>query len=92
MKNAEGVDLSGGADQHSNIAGVKNAHHGHLLTFIEDKQEHYNLVILRDVVEHIPKPEILPTLKAILASLAPGGQLVLQAQIQILRFWKNQVR
>jgi 2-polyprenyl-3-methyl-5-hydroxy-6-metoxy-1,4-benzoquinol methylase len=41
--------------------------------FLRDKENTYDLVIMNEVLEHIPKEEIVPLIRQIHRSLKPGG-------------------
>ena len=45
---------------------------------MSDKIDVYDLVILNDVIEHVPVPEAVPLLRAVFQSLVPGGSVVLR--------------
>lgn len=46
--------------------------------FLADKNESYDLIVLNDVIEHLPKPEIIADLELIRAALKPNGQLIIK--------------
>ena len=41
--------------------------------FLKDHASTYDVIIMNDVLEHLPKNELIPTVKLILAALRPGG-------------------
>ena len=46
---------------------------------LEDSDTLYDTIIALDVLEHLSKEELLPTLKVSRARLAPGGRLIIRA-------------
>lgn len=46
------------------------------LAWLESQAGRYDLILAKDVVEHLPHEETLPTVRALLGTLAPGGRLV----------------
>lgn len=44
--------------------------------FLSDKQEFYEFVIMNEVLEHLPKEQIIPLLQMIRKSLLPNGILI----------------
>ena len=46
--------------------------------FLRDKNATYNLIALNDVIEHLPKNEIIDTLEVIKAALKSGGKLLIK--------------
>ena len=75
---ADGVDISPEQIAVGESLGVKNLHLGMLEDFLKDKAEHYQMIFMRDVLEHIPKEDVCSVLRICKYSLAPGGMLVIQ--------------
>jgi 2-polyprenyl-3-methyl-5-hydroxy-6-metoxy-1,4-benzoquinol methylase len=46
--------------------------------FLRDKNGTYDLIALNDVIEHLPKNEIIEDLEIIKAALKPGGRLIIK--------------
>ncbi len=46
--------------------------------WLGDHKQAFDTIVLNDVLEHIPKPEIVSTLEALRASLRTGGQLIIK--------------
>lgn len=44
--------------------------------FLIGKKNEYDLIVMNEVLEHIPKDEIIPLLTVILNSIRPGGKLI----------------
>jgi len=42
------------------------------------RREHFDIIVLNDVIEHIPKVKILELLKLILNTLKPGGKVFIK--------------
>lgn len=47
-------------------------------SYLEDCRETYDVIIALDVLEHLPREELLSTLKVTHKRLAPGGRLILR--------------
>jgi len=76
-KNFEGIDLS-----INNIKLVKekitpNAFVGDGFEYLSKKTGFYDIIHLKDVIEHIPKTRILDCLKIIFNALKPGGKVII---------------
>jgi len=77
-KNAEGIDISGEQVEAAEKNGVKNVQKSGILEFIKDKREFYDVIFMRDVIEHIKKENILDILEAVRGSLKKDGLLIIQ--------------
>ena len=80
FKNLEGVEL---VDEQARTAieGVAGRFPVHSMdgrTLLESRQTTYDLVILNDVIEHVPREESVPLLSGIWRSLVPGGRVVVR--------------
>ncbi|MCK4529409.1 class I SAM-dependent methyltransferase, partial [candidate division WOR-3 bacterium] len=42
------------------------------------KGEQYNVIVMNELLEHIPKPKIIPCLKQIYAALVGGGRVIIK--------------
>lgn len=74
----EGVEV--GAEQAAEAARrVKSEVHRveDPLAFLAARPGRYRLIAMNYVIEHVPKPQVVPLLKAVRAALEPGGALVL---------------
>ena len=73
-----GVD--GSADQiaEGKSLGVNNLETMDLVTYLGKQPETFEVIFLRDVVEHFRKEEVLSLLKLCQSALKPGGKLVIQ--------------
>lgn len=75
---AHGIDLSPEEVQTAQKLQVKNVRIGQLEDVLAEAQPRYDLIILRDVLEHLPKQVAFDVLKGIFRVLKPGGRLLLQ--------------
>ena len=50
---------------------------GDIFDYLEQKTEQFDLIILKALLEHIPKGRIIPLLEAIRSSLRPGGMVLI---------------
>jgi 2-polyprenyl-3-methyl-5-hydroxy-6-metoxy-1,4-benzoquinol methylase len=75
---AEGVDISSEQVELGMSLGIKNIHLGSLQQFLENKENYYHVIFMRDVLEHIPKTEVHSVLEICKRSLVQGGRLVIQ--------------
>lgn len=76
--NATGIDI--GADQEANgrSLGHNVVRVDDPMTFLESHKSEFEIVLMNHVIEHVLPDEGLAILKAIRASLKPGGRLVVQ--------------
>ena len=58
--------------------GVQNLQHGDVLEFLRDRTAQYDLLIARDLFEHLTKEDTLEALTLCREALRPGGALLLQ--------------
>lgn len=67
-------------DTRPELAGPGHADAVHVsdapLEWLAGQKGRYDLILAKDVVEHLAHEETLPTVEALLAALAPGGRLV----------------
>jgi 2-polyprenyl-3-methyl-5-hydroxy-6-metoxy-1,4-benzoquinol methylase len=49
-----------------------------LIAYLRQTPERFDLIVLNDVIEHLPKEAIVPNLAAALQGLAEGGRLVIK--------------
>ena len=78
--NAEGIDLSPELIEAAVRLGVRNVKVADLRVYLneEAKLGKYQAIVLRDVLEHFHRDEILSILELCLGCLSPGGILLLQ--------------
>lgn len=79
-RNIEGVEITKEQFEKAKklSAGCVQIKHMDGKVFLSDKNQVYNLVILNDVLEHIPKNEAVPLLISIKKALVAGGTVVLR--------------
>jgi 2-polyprenyl-3-methyl-5-hydroxy-6-metoxy-1,4-benzoquinol methylase len=75
---SEGIDLSPEQVAIANDLGVRNVLQGDLHSILRERQGCYAVIILRDVIEHFDKVEVIEALEICRAALLPGGRIVLQ--------------
>jgi len=74
----EGVDVSSEQVKIAEKLGIKNVKKADIKEFISDKKQAYDVVFLRDVLEHFNKSEILEILELVFQSLKIGGKIIIQ--------------
>lgn len=75
---AHGVDLSSEQVKIAQQLSVKNIECADFVEHLEMRKSFYDLVFMRDVLEHFPKSQVIPILDRVKASLKPGGKIVIQ--------------
>ena len=75
---AEGVEVSGEQVAIARGLGVEHVHLAPLQEFLRGAPERYDLLILRNVLEHFRKDEALAILADARRALRPGGHVLLQ--------------
>jgi 2-polyprenyl-3-methyl-5-hydroxy-6-metoxy-1,4-benzoquinol methylase len=75
---AEGIDLGAEVIGAAHALGVPNVTQADLRTYLEARPGRYDAVILRDVIEHFTREEILQILGLVQRALRPGGSIVVQ--------------
>lgn len=75
---AEGIDISTEQVTEAHRLGIQNIYVADLKQFVSDKNNCYDVLVLRDVLEHFSKEEILDILTLCFNALKPDGQIVLQ--------------
>lgn len=76
--NAEGIDISVEQVRIAGELGVRNVHQGDLRAFMADRSGQFDMIILRDVIEHFPKEEIIEVIEICRNGLRDGGKIVIQ--------------
>ena len=77
-KNARGIDSSVDQIEAGKELEIENLEVADLLDVLKESRDHFDLIFMRDVLEHIEKEHILPMLDMCLIALKPGGRLVMQ--------------
>ena len=75
--NGQGVDISEQQAQKGREAGL-DVRGGDALRALEEKKNHWDLILAIDILEHLQKAEALEFIRAAHAALKPGGRLILQ--------------
>lgn len=74
FKDAEGIDISEEEVEIAHKAGRQNIRRGD----IKNLEGNYDLIFLRDVLEHFTKEEALDVLEILRSRLSTGGALIIQ--------------
>jgi 2-polyprenyl-3-methyl-5-hydroxy-6-metoxy-1,4-benzoquinol methylase len=77
-RNAEGIDLSAEQVATAERLGVGNVRRGDITGYLGSRSGYYDGLILRDVIEHFSRDEILEILRLARCALRPGGTIILQ--------------
>ncbi len=73
-----GIDASAEQIEFCRRAGFDNVACAEALGYLRDTASRFEAIVLSDVLEHIPKSQVIELLEAILERLAPGGQVILR--------------
>jgi SAM-dependent methyltransferase len=76
--NAHGIDLNARQVEVGRSLGVLNLGCGDSRNFLADRPESFELISAIDVLEHIPKAQVLDFLGLVYSALAPGGVFLCQ--------------
>lgn len=74
---AQGVDISEQQAQKARAAGL-DVRCGDALAALREKENHWDLILAIDILEHLEKGVALDFIRAAHAALKPGGRLILQ--------------
>jgi 2-polyprenyl-3-methyl-5-hydroxy-6-metoxy-1,4-benzoquinol methylase len=77
-RNAEGIDLSAEQVATAERLGVGNVRQGNIIGYLDCRNGYYDALILRDVIEHFSRDEILEILRLAQRALRPGGTVIVQ--------------
>lgn len=77
--NAEGTDVSAEQVKAAKDLDLKNIKQGNLFEYIKNKKAFYDVIFLRDVIEHFNKEEIMLMLEFCYNSLTDNGIIIIQA-------------
>lgn len=77
-RNVEGIDVSAEQVEIAHQLGIANVRQADLTEYLGSRQEYYNALILRDVVEHFPREQIVKVLELCRAAARPGGVVIVQ--------------
>lgn len=77
FEHASGIDLSRDLIAAGSSLGVRNLRHGNFHDQVQGVDV-FDAIVMRDVLEHVPKPEIPELLRRCRDYLRPGGVLIIQ--------------
>jgi 2-polyprenyl-3-methyl-5-hydroxy-6-metoxy-1,4-benzoquinol methylase len=77
-KNVTGVDISKDQVSTAHVLNIKNIVQADAAEFLEKEKSNYSLIFARDLLEHIPKEKLVPTVKLIHESLKEKGAFIAQ--------------
>ena len=75
---AEGIDVGAEVIEAAKALGVANVTQADLRTYLDIRPAQYDAAILRDVIEHFTREEILQILDLVQRALKPGGSIIVQ--------------
>lgn len=73
-----GVDISAEQVRFCRQRGFERVEQSDAERYLELCRESFDLVVMSDVLEHVPKARLLPLLNAVFSRLAPGGRLIVR--------------
>lgn len=76
--NAEGIDVSPEQIAEACRLGVRNVSVANLQVYLAEQRGAYAAIVMRDVIEHFTKAEVLEVLDRAHNALQPGGVLIVQ--------------
>ncbi|GAB4428681.1 MAG: hypothetical protein OHK0015_11840 [Chloroflexi bacterium OHK40] len=75
---AEGIDVSAEQIEEARRLNVWNVQQASLKPYLSTRHFSYDVIVMRDVLEHFAKDEVLDILDCCYAALRPGGRLIAQ--------------
>ena len=76
--NATGIDLSAEQVAAARELGISNVQQADLAEYLGGRRGHYDAIILRDVLEHFTRDEIVDVLDLCRSAIRPGGVIIVQ--------------
>jgi len=76
--NYMGIDASSESIDFCNDWVTSNVQKADCYTFLKNREEKWDLIVMNDVIEHIHKNKIIPILELIYSSLPIGGTLIIK--------------
>jgi SAM-dependent methyltransferase len=73
-----GIDVSAEQVEFCRRQGFDRVECADAIGYLPGQTRTFDLVVMSDVLEHLPKSEVISTLEMILRSLVPGGRLLLK--------------
>jgi 2-polyprenyl-3-methyl-5-hydroxy-6-metoxy-1,4-benzoquinol methylase len=77
-RNAEGIDLSAEQVDTAQRLGIANVRQADLTAYLSSRPGQYDALILRDVIEHFPREQIIAVLELCRKATRPGGAIIVQ--------------
>ncbi len=75
---AEGIDVSAEQVETARSVGIANVQQADLRSYLAPRTQCYDALILRDVIEHFTREEIIEVLELSRGALRPGGVVIVQ--------------
>jgi SAM-dependent methyltransferase len=76
---AEGIDVSRSQIDYCHSIGLENAWlAADPISFLESRPNRYQRVFSLDVFEHLPKDQVIPTLRAVHRAMTPGAEFIMR--------------
>ncbi len=76
--NVEGIDISREQIEQGKRLGIRNIREGDFREILGNGKEKYDMIFMRDVIEHFRKEEIIEISEKLFGSLKEGGALIVQ--------------
>jgi 2-polyprenyl-3-methyl-5-hydroxy-6-metoxy-1,4-benzoquinol methylase len=77
---ASGIDVSPELAEYAARAGLRVEHSEDPVEVLRSRPGQYDLIFMKDVIEHLPRDVVVPTVRAILDALKPGGRAVIETE------------
>ena len=77
-KNVVGVDVSPQQVETAESLGIPNVKCAEAGEFLSSKVSFYDCIIAIDLLDHLPKDDVVEFIQLMYASLKPGGRLIIQ--------------
>ena len=77
-RNASGIDLSAEQVDTARRLGIPNVQQADVAEYLAGRRDYYDALILRDVLEHFTRDEIVEVLETSRSAIRPGGLLIVQ--------------
>jgi len=77
-RNASGIDLSAEQVNTARGLGIPNVQQADVAEYLAGRRGHYDALIMRDVLEHFTRDEIVELLEICRSAIRPGGALIVQ--------------
>lgn len=77
-QNASGIDLSAEQVHTARGLGIPNVQQADVAEYLAGRRGHYDALILRDVLEHFTREEIVEVLEICRSAIRPGGSVIVQ--------------